>query len=225
MPNPKSHRDAGLPEELVRAVAAPQASPGRLQRLAKLQALLSRELLAEVELLDYTTVGATTLAERRTVAPAWLPEATGKSSERHSLAASENRRYHSDHDERPKSANDNDVPTPQAEFLTSDELANRLNVKTRQTVHDWRSRGTVVGWQGAKRGYVYPARQIDSRGLPLPHVAQVISVFGDHHSAWEWLTTPHASLNGAEPLHLLRAGLTDAVLSAARKLAPAHDEV
>jgi len=204
--------NARLTAELLRAVASPQASPGRLHRLAKLHALLSRELLAELELLDHPTFDTTTLAERRKVATDWLPMGTADGL---SLGAPESRRRRSNNDERTDSTEPDRVPTPQDEFLTSDEIATRLNVKTRQTVHDWRSRGSILGWQGAKRGYVYPARQLDSRGLPLPDVAQVVAIFGDHYSAWEWLTTPHASLNGAEPLRLLREGLADLVLSVA----------
>jgi hypothetical protein len=33
-------------------------------------------------------------------------------------------------------------------LLTSDELATRVGLKTRQSVHDWLKRGRIVGWRG-----------------------------------------------------------------------------
>jgi len=44
-------------------------------------------------------------------------------------------------------------PARKEELLTSDELAARVGLKTRQSVHDWLKRGRLVGWQSAKRGY------------------------------------------------------------------------
>ena len=52
-------------------------------------------------------------------------------------------------------------------LLTSDELAARVGLKTRQSVHDWLKKGWIVGWRGAKRGYVFPAGQLDGRGRPF----------------------------------------------------------
>ena len=42
-------------------------------------------------------------------------------------------------------------------LLTSDELAERVGIKTRQSVHDWLKKGWIVGWRGARRGHVFPA--------------------------------------------------------------------
>ena len=41
-------------------------------------------------------------------------------------------------------------------LLTSDELAGRVGLKTRQSVHDWLKKGRIVGWRGAKRGLCLP---------------------------------------------------------------------
>ena len=100
-------------------------------------------------------------------------------------------------------------------LLTSDELAARAGLKTRQSVHDWLKKGKIVGWRGAKRGYVFPAEQFDARGRPLAGLASVVGQFGDGYAAWVWLTTPRPSLDGAKPLTLLAGGEIDRVANAA----------
>ena len=100
-------------------------------------------------------------------------------------------------------------------LLTSDELAARVGLKTRQSVHDWLKKGRIVGWRGAKRGYVFPAEQFDDRGRPLAGLERVIGLFGDGYAAWVWLTTRRPSLDGAKPLMLLAGGEADRVAKAA----------
>ena len=100
-------------------------------------------------------------------------------------------------------------------LLTSDELAARVGLKTRQSVHDWLKKGRIVGWRRAKRGYVFPAEQFDDRGRPLEGLDRVARQFDDGYAAWVWLTTERASLDGASPLTLLAAGEFDRVAKAA----------
>ena len=100
-------------------------------------------------------------------------------------------------------------------LLTSDELAARVGVKTRQSVHDWLKKGRIVGWRGARRGYVFPADQFDERGRPLEGLDRVVGQFADGYAAWAWLTTELASLDGAMPLTLLAGGEIDRVAKAA----------
>ena len=100
-------------------------------------------------------------------------------------------------------------------LLTSDELAARVGLKTRQSVHDWLKKGRIVGWRGAKRGYVFPADQFDERGRPLEGLDRVVGLFGDGYAAWAWLTTELSSLDGAKPLTLLADGAIDRVAKAA----------
>ena len=102
------------------------------------------------------------------------------------------------------------------EVLTSDELAVRVGLKTRQSVHDWRRKGRIVGWQSVKRGYVFPAGQFDQRGRPLDGLDRIVPHFSDGYSAWIWLTTPRPSLNGAKPIALLGQGESDRVAAAAK---------
>ena len=42
--------------------------------------------------------------------------------------------------------------------LTSEELAARTGLRTRQSVHDWRRKGRIVGWQNAQAGLCLPHR-------------------------------------------------------------------
>ena len=100
-------------------------------------------------------------------------------------------------------------------LMTSDELAVRVGLKTRQSVHDWLKRGRIVGWQGARRGYVFPAEQLDERDRPLEGLDRVVVLFDDGYAAWVWLTTELASLEGAMPLTLLAAGEIERVTKAA----------
>ena len=100
-------------------------------------------------------------------------------------------------------------------LLTSEELAARVDLKTRQSVHDWLKKGRIVGWQGAKRGYVFPAGQLDERGCPLRGVDRIVPYFEDGYAAWVWLTTPRPALDGATPIALLRRGQVDRVAAAA----------
>ncbi len=100
-------------------------------------------------------------------------------------------------------------------LLTSDELASRVGLKTRQSVHDWLKKGRIVGWRGARRGHVFPAGQLDERGRPFDGLDRVVGLFGDGYAAWVWLTTELSSLEGAKPLTLLAGGEIDRVAKAA----------
>ncbi|MCY4238758.1 MAG: hypothetical protein OXC54_08935 [Rhodospirillaceae bacterium] len=104
---------------------------------------------------------------------------------------------------------------PAETLLTSDELAARVGLKTRQSVHDWLKSGKIVGWRGAKRGYVFPAQQLDDRGRPIQGLDRVVEGFEDGYAAWVWLTTELTSLDGATPLALLSDGQVGRVTKAA----------
>lgn len=95
------------------------------------------------------------------------------------------------------------------ELLSSDEIAMRLGLKTRQSVHDWMRKGRLLGWQGAKRGYVFPAGQLDDRNRPLDGLQHIGQLFGDAYAAWAWMTTPKTALDGETPHALLVRGDLD----------------
>ena len=107
--------------------------------------------------------------------------------------------------------------TREGEFealLTSDELAARVGLKTRQSVHDWLKKGRIIGWRGAKRGYVFPTAQFDDRDRPIEGMERVVELFDDAYAAWIWLKAPRPSLDGAIPLRLMAKGEVDAVVDA-----------
>ena len=102
------------------------------------------------------------------------------------------------------------------DLLTSEQFAARAGLKTRQSVHDWLKKGRIIGWQGAKRGYVFPAGQFDERGQPLKGLDRITPQFEDGYAAWRWLTAPLAALDGAAPLGLLCQGQATLVEAAAK---------
>ena len=77
-------------------------------------------------------------------------------------------------------------------------------------------RAKIVGWQNARRGYVFPAGQLDGRNRPMPGLEGVAELFDDGYAAWVWLTTPLPSLDGATPLALLAQGQAERVTDAAK---------
>ena len=104
----------------------------------------------------------------------------------------------------------------QETLLTSEELAVRTGLRTRQSVHDWHRKGRIVGWQNARRAYVFPTGQLDERNRPLAGLDRVAELFADGYAARVWLTTPLSSLEGAEPLALLARGEVDRVAEVAQ---------
>ncbi|MGF1527409.1 MAG: hypothetical protein ACFCBW_11535 [Candidatus Competibacterales bacterium] len=100
-------------------------------------------------------------------------------------------------------------------LLSSDEVAERAGVKSRQSIHDWLKKGRIIGWEGAKRGLVFPAAQLDERGRPLAGLEQIRPFFADGYAAWVWLTTPLRALEGDEPLDRLRERDVEQVVAAA----------
>jgi len=106
-------------------------------------------------------------------------------------------------------------PDTETELLTVQEVAELTGLKTRQSVHDWLKKDKILGWQGAKRGYVFPREQFDERGRPPEGLGLVVRALGDPYATWHWISTELLSLDGATPLAYLRAGELDSVLIAA----------
>lgn len=102
------------------------------------------------------------------------------------------------------------------ELLTSEEFARRTGARSRQSVHNLLRKGRVIGWEGTKRGFVFPAEQLDERGRPLNGLGGVVPHFEGHYSAWCWLRDGHDALDGARPIDLLRQNDVARVESAAR---------
>lgn len=102
------------------------------------------------------------------------------------------------------------------ELLTSQQFAKRVGAKSRQSVHNWLRQGRILGWEGTKRGLVFPAGQLDESGRPLNGLGVVVRHFEGHYSAWCWLRDRHDDLDGARPIDLLRHDDVARVESAAK---------
>ena len=91
----------------------------------------------------------------------------------------------------------------QPDMLSSAKFANKLNV-SRQQLNEWRKLGKVLAIEGAKRGFRYPAWQLDKDGMVFPGVGEILAAFdGRHLAAYRFLTSPLETLNGKAPLTLL----------------------
>lgn len=110
------------------------------------------------------------------------------------------------------------VCEPDEEVLSSNEVAQRLGLRSRQSVHDWLRKGKLVGWQTAKRGYLFPARQFDRRNRPIEGLGEIVALFEDADVAWDWLTAPATTLDGEEPLNVLAKGERKRVIEAAESI-------
>lgn len=104
---------------------------------------------------------------------------------------------------------------PDEEVLNSNEVAARLGLKSRQSVHDWLRKGRILGWQTAKRGYLFPTAQLDERNRPIKGLGDIVALFEDAYAAWRWMTIPQSALDGDTPLAVLASGERDRVSAAA----------
>lgn len=95
--------------------------------------------------------------------------------------------------------------------VSSQQMAALLGI-SRQAIDKRRKRGTLIGLDLGRRGYVYPVWQVDLPGLP-----EVLARLGGL-SPWGQLgffLATNAWLDDRSPLAALRAGDLDAVLRAA----------
>jgi hypothetical protein len=88
----------------------------------------------------------------------------------------------------------------QPDMLSSAEFAAKLDV-SRQQLNEWRKIGKVLAIEGEKRGFRYPAWQLDKDGMVFRGVVEVLAAFdGRHLAAYRFLTSPLETLNGKAPL-------------------------
>ena len=102
------------------------------------------------------------------------------------------------------------------DLLGSDDFAQAMGLKTRQSVLDRLARNLIVGWKAGNGSYRFPLAQLDGRGRPIEGLDHLLPLFEDGYQAWAWLTTPLASLGDHTPLERLRAADLDAVMKAAQ---------
>lgn len=107
----------------------------------------------------------------------------------------------------------------EGDMLTAEAFAELLGV-SRVTVNARRQGGQVLGLDGAKRGFRFPAWQLDDDGRPFAALSDLHETLGG--SAWavyRFLVTPHGSLKGRTGLEALKRGQADEVLAAAEGVA------
>ena len=107
----------------------------------------------------------------------------------------------------------------QDNMLTAEEFAERLGV-SRVTVNARRQKHELLGLDGAKRGFRFPAWQVDQDGKPLDALPKLFELLGE--SPWgiyRFLTQRHSVLDGETAKDALARGRTTQVLQAAESLA------
>lgn len=107
----------------------------------------------------------------------------------------------------------------QEDMLSADEFAERLGV-TRVTVNTRRQKHELLGLDGAKRGYRFPAWQVDEDGKAFEALPRLFELLGP--SPWgvyRFLTQHHNALGGATGKDALRRGRSRQVIDAAESLA------
>jgi len=105
------------------------------------------------------------------------------------------------------------------EMLSADAFAELLGV-SRVTVNAKRQRHEVLAVDGARRGFRFPAWQVDENGKPFAAIPQLFDKLGDSPWAvYRFLVQRHPELEGATGIDALRQGRTDEVLEAAESLA------
>jgi hypothetical protein len=107
----------------------------------------------------------------------------------------------------------------QSDMLTADAFAGRLGV-SRMTVNARRQKHELLGLDGAKRGFRFPAWQVDEDGKAFDVLPKLFDLLGDNPwTVYRFLTQRHAALEGASAKDALHQGNVTQVLHAAESLA------
>ena len=105
------------------------------------------------------------------------------------------------------------------EMLSADDFAELLGV-SRVTVNAKRQRHEVLALEGAKRGFRFPAWQVDENGKPFDVLPRLFELLGDSPwTVYRFLVQRHPELDGARAQDLLRRGRSTAVIEAAESVA------
>jgi hypothetical protein len=105
------------------------------------------------------------------------------------------------------------------EMLGADQFAQLLGV-SRVTVNAKRQKHEVLALDGAKRGFRFPAWQLDENGKPFAAIPKLFERLGD--SAWavyRFLVQRHPELDGLSAIEALRRGDSERVIETAEGVA------
>jgi hypothetical protein len=107
----------------------------------------------------------------------------------------------------------------QSDMLTAEAFAGRLGV-SRMTVNARRQKRELLGLDGAKRGFRFPAWQVDEHGKAFDVLPKLFDLLGNNPwTVYRFLTQRHAALEGVLAKDALRQGKATLVLQAAESLA------
>jgi hypothetical protein len=107
----------------------------------------------------------------------------------------------------------------QSDMLTAEAFAGRLGV-SRMTVNARRQKHELLGLDGAKRGFRFPAWQVDEDGKAYEVLPKLFALLGDNPwTVYRFLTQRHAALDGVAAKDALHQGKVTQVLQAAESLA------
>ncbi|PKA45040.1 XRE family transcriptional regulator [Rhizobium sullae] len=104
------------------------------------------------------------------------------------------------------------------DMLGAEAFADLLGV-SRVTVNTKRQHGQVLGLDGAKRGFRFPAWQLDRYGRPYAALPKLQEILGGAWAVYRFLITPHGSLDGRTGLDALKRGRDEDVIAAAEGIA------
>ncbi|QLH40890.1 MAG: XRE family transcriptional regulator [Defluviicoccus sp.] len=103
------------------------------------------------------------------------------------------------------------------DMLSADEFAKLLGT-TRVTVNTKRHNCQILGLDGAKRGFRFPAWQLDSEGKPYAELAALHERLGGPWAVYRFLVQPHGELGGLTGRQALERGKSSAALEAAESV-------
>jgi len=107
----------------------------------------------------------------------------------------------------------------QSDMLTAEQFAERLGV-SRMTVNARRQKHELLGLDGAKRGFRFPAWQVDDDGKAFDALPKLFDMLGSNAwTVYRFLTQRHSALEGSSAKDALRQGKKTQVLQAAESLA------
>jgi hypothetical protein len=107
----------------------------------------------------------------------------------------------------------------QSDMLTAEAFAERLGV-SRMTVNARRQKHELLALDGAKRGFRFPAWQVDEDGKAYDVLPKLFDLLGGNSWAvYRFLTQRHAALEGVAAKDALHQGKAMQVLQAAESLA------
>jgi hypothetical protein len=105
------------------------------------------------------------------------------------------------------------------DMLSAEDFAELLGV-SRVTVNAKRQKREVLALEGAKRGFRFPAWQIDENGKPFEVLPRLFELLGDSPwTVYRFLVQRHPELDGASAQDYLRRGRADQVVEAAESVA------